>query len=198
MLSFFAKAQDDSIFEFSGVIYNNDGKELIFANIVNKNRNYGTISNFESFFSLPVKIGDIVKFSYIGHESKMIKITESFFNDEEEKNYIIRLKTKTYTLPTATITPLGTYEQFKQAVVNLIVEDNDKDRAYKNLALIQHQLLVNEEDTRAQLTHSNAYLFNYFTEMATSKGMMTNVLKFTTPVSFSKEKEKLDMNNVKF
>lgn len=49
------------------------------VHIINLNTNHGTYTNSNGDFKIPVKTSDILRFSYVGYETKIIHVTDEYF-----------------------------------------------------------------------------------------------------------------------
>ena len=102
-----------------------------FVTIQVNNSSRGTITNQEGFFSYAAGEGDTIHFSSIGFEESFYYIPT---NLQTNKYSIVKLlSADTYYIDTVTIYPWPTKEMFKQAFLSLEMEENDVDRALKNL-----------------------------------------------------------------
>ncbi|MFK7908185.1 MAG: SusC/RagA family TonB-linked outer membrane protein [Chitinophagales bacterium] len=64
-----------SSFSVSGKITNTNNEPMIGVNVVKQGTTTGTVTDFDGFYKLDVKSGDILQFSYLGHESQTVAIT---------------------------------------------------------------------------------------------------------------------------
>ena len=55
------------VIQFSGIVQDESGRELIYTNIAVKGTSRGTVSDIDGFFSLPVREKEVVQFSRIGY-----------------------------------------------------------------------------------------------------------------------------------
>ncbi len=127
-----AQEGDKNIIQFSGYVLTPDTLMGIpFVTIQVNNSSRGTITNQEGFFSFAAGEGDTIHFSSIGFEESFYYIPT---NLQTNKYSIVKLlSADTYYIDTVTIYPWPTKEMFKQAFLSLEMEENDVDRALKNL-----------------------------------------------------------------
>lgn len=130
------KAQDSplKVIEFSGLLLNENKKHLPFAHVLVINKYRGTVTNFNGYFSFATHIGDTILFSSVGYKKQTLVIPDTITQDYLHVE--IKLPIDTILLPEAVVLPWMTYEQFKQAFVNMEIEEDDYQRAVKNIALI--------------------------------------------------------------
>lgn len=120
---------------FSGVIVENDSlKPVSFANIVVTNKNLGTMSTIEGYFSFYAQEMDTIRFSALGYSSAYYVIPDSV---NVERYSIIQVMTKdTLELAETIIYPWPANEKdFKESFVNDKIEDDEVEQAKKNLEI---------------------------------------------------------------
>ena len=93
-------AQDRSILFEGKVVDSLSNQALVFVNLQIEGSKLGTSSNLDGEFQLKVKIGDKVKFSYVGFEDKVIVIRE-----ETMRNQVIKLSEKNVLLNEFVVKP---------------------------------------------------------------------------------------------
>ncbi len=127
---------DKKVVQLSGIILDADSLDpLPFVTVVVKNAKRGTVTDYFGFFTIVARAGDSISFSYVGYKTETFGIPEQ---PEESSIYLIyKIKKDTVLLKEATILPWPTREQFKDAFLSLRVQDDDYDRAMKNLAAEQ-------------------------------------------------------------
>lgn len=133
LISFsFAQENQKKVIQFSGYVLTPDTLMGIpFVTIQINNSSRGTISNREGFFSFAASVGDTVNFRSIGFENSYYYIPKSL---QTNKYSIVKLlSTDTYYIDTVTVYPWPSKEMFKQAFLTIEIEENDVDRALKNL-----------------------------------------------------------------
>ena len=128
----FAQENQKKVIQFSGYVLTPDTLMGIpFVTIQINNSSRGTITNREGFFSFAANVGDTVNFRSIGFENSYYYIPTSL---QTNKYSIVKLlSTDTYYIDTVTVYPWPSKEMFKQAFLSLEIEENDVDRALKNL-----------------------------------------------------------------
>ena len=66
-------------FTLQGIVLDNENQPLPGAMIVSENEKSGTMTDSEGVFNIPVEIGDILKFSYIGFSDLSIRVENDNF-----------------------------------------------------------------------------------------------------------------------
>nr|WP_113787184.1 carboxypeptidase-like regulatory domain-containing protein [Tenacibaculum sp. E3R01]RBW56570.1 hypothetical protein DS884_13985 [Tenacibaculum sp. E3R01] len=77
-----------------GKIYNKLGN-LANVHVINLNTKHGTYTNDSGNFKIPVNLNDSLRFSFVGYETKLLKVTEKHLGIQNN-NFV--LKKITYTL----------------------------------------------------------------------------------------------------
>jgi len=101
---------------FSGVVLNlSDSTPISSVHVINKTTNYGVVSKENGSFIIAAKKNDTLVVSSIGYLPYKHIVKNSYF--------IILLKKATYELESFNVLPYKDYESFKEAFINLRVED---------------------------------------------------------------------------
>lgn len=135
LFSFFLFGQEDAerkLIQFSGVVVNGDSLAPVpFTNIIIKNSQRGTMSDYYGFFSFVAKEKDTVEFTSVGYKKSSFIIPDTLTTNRYS---LIQMMTRdTILLKETVIYPWPTKEQFKEAFLNLNIPDDDYERALKNL-----------------------------------------------------------------
>ena len=135
----------NELIQFSGMVLDGTNQDLIpvpFTNVLVKGEGRGTYSDFNGFFSLVVKKGDIVEFSAVGYESVNFEIPDSL---EENRYSMVQLMTRdTINLPEAVIFPWPSRENFRLEFLAMDVTSEMQERAVRNLAQESLERMRNE------------------------------------------------------
>ncbi|MDP6909527.1 MAG: carboxypeptidase-like regulatory domain-containing protein [Flavobacteriales bacterium] len=132
-LDMYAQTDKDDLLQFSGVLLTRDSLEAVpFANIIIKDSNRGTISDYFGYYSFVAQPGDTIIFSYIGFKDAIFVIPDSL--NRKQYSLIQMMDMDTIVLQEAIIYPWPTKEQFRQAFLDLRLPEDDKQRAERNLA----------------------------------------------------------------
>jgi hypothetical protein len=135
LLAFAAFSQQREKVLFSGVIVENDSlKPVSFANIVIVNKNLGTMSTIDGYFSFYAHELDTVQFSALGFSSAIFRIPDSI---HVERYSIIQLmKRDTLELAETIIYPWPANEQdFKNSFLNDKINNDLEEQAKKNIQI---------------------------------------------------------------
>lgn len=134
-------ASKRKLIQFSGVVVESDSlKPLPFTSILVKGTSHGTVSDYYGFFTLVAQVGDEIEFASVAYKDASYIIPDTLTASNYSIIQVMRLDT--ISLPTATIYPWPTKEEFKKAFLKLEVPHGDYDRAQKNLAEDEMRLLA--------------------------------------------------------
>lgn len=130
-----ASAQEREKVLFSGIIVENDSlKPIAYANIIILNKNLGTISTMEGYFSFYAEEMDTVRFSALGFAAAVYVIPDSV--NVERYSIIQVLSRDTLELAETIIYPWPASElDFKDSFLNDDIEDDEVVQAKKNLQI---------------------------------------------------------------
>ena len=94
LLSFCGYSQAQNPIQFSGLVVSGDSLSTVpYANILIQNKQLGTISNFNGFFSFVAEAGDTLVFSCIGYQKETFIIPSDY--DEKSLVHIQHLENAT-------------------------------------------------------------------------------------------------------
>lgn len=126
------KIDNSDLIQFSGIIVTGDSLNPIpFANIIVKNTNRGTTSDYYGYFSFVAQKSDTIIFSSIGYKRNQFIVPDSL--NQNRYSLIQMLQNDTIYLDEAIVYPWPTQDQFKNAFLNLDIPDDDLEIARKNL-----------------------------------------------------------------
>jgi hypothetical protein len=135
--------QDKNLVQLTGRITNEVSEPLPFAHVLIMNNFRGTITDSEGKFSLVVEVYDTILFSTVGYKRKILTIPDTL--PEPFLTTDIVLQEDTILIAEVRIYPWKSYEEFKNALLNLKLPDDDDERARRNIALIKTQIILDNE-----------------------------------------------------
>ena len=125
---------NDDLVQFSGVVITGDSlKPIPYTNIRVEGSNYGTVSNYDGFFSFVAHRGDRILFTAVGYQDSYYQIPDTL--SQNRYSLFQMMETDTILLTVTVIYPWPTVADLEFAIVQHRVPENDYDRAMKNLAL---------------------------------------------------------------
>ena len=140
-------SQDIKVVQIDGRISNTLNERLPFVHILIKNKNRGTVSNYKGEFSFVTEVCDTLIFSSIGYKRSIYVVSCNTENKIININKI--MLQDTIMLKEALVLPWDTYEEFKRDFINMDYIDDDMERAYKNFAIAEEQMIFNGDDMPA-------------------------------------------------
>lgn len=126
--------QNNPLVQFSGVIYDKDSNSVVpyvtIKNLSEGGKSYA--SNYKGYFSFVVHEGDSLVFSSVGYK----KLTLSIPKNLKEKKFtaLIKIKADNIELPTVTVFPWASVDEFKKDFLTMKFADDDLEIAMKNLS----------------------------------------------------------------
>jgi len=128
-----SQAQEHEKVLFSGIIVENDSlKAISYANIIVLNKNLGTISTMEGYFSFYAEEMDTIRFSAVGYAPAIFVIPDSV--DVERYSIIQVLSQDALELAETIIYPWPANEiDFKESFLHDDIENDEVVQAKKNL-----------------------------------------------------------------
>jgi hypothetical protein len=146
------QAQDKKLIQLTGTALDEILNPLPFAHVLVLNNYRGAITNTYGNFSLVVEEADSVLISSVGYKSKYLVIPKNL----PTRFYTIEvvLQIDTLVITEAKIYPWKSYEEFREAFVNLKLPTDDMEKARRNIALIRTQIIMDHEPSaRANFQH---------------------------------------------
>jgi hypothetical protein len=142
-LPFQGFTQEEELIQMSGIILSQDSEPLPYVHIISKTTRRGTISDRTGLFSFITVPKDTIIFSCVGYKRGLYIVPDTlktfYFTVDifMEMDTILLEQVEVYILP-------STYEEFKEAVLNLELPEDDYERALKNISIIQTQIALSE------------------------------------------------------
>ena len=130
-----AQQPEEDLIQFSGMVLDGTNEQLIpvpYTNVLIREDGRGTYSDFNGFFSIVVKKGDVVEFSAVGYKSVEFMIPDTLTDDRYS---LVQLMVQdTLNLPTAVIFPWPSREHFRLEFLAMDVTSEMQERAVENIA----------------------------------------------------------------
>ncbi len=160
--SFAQQADNQALVQFSGVTITADSLNPVpYTHITVQNTPRGTVSDNFGYFSFVAHKSDTVLFTALGYKTAVFIIPDTV---TKQRYSLIQLMTSdTLTLTAAIIFPWPTYEEFKQAFINLDIPDDDLEIARKNLSGEKIRAYA------ARMPMDGRMNYNYYMDNQTSK-----------------------------
>lgn len=146
------RKEDKNLVQLTGRLTDELLQPLPYAHILILNNYRGTITDKEGKFSIVTEVNDSIMFSTVGYRRKIITIPDTL--KEPFYTLDLRLETDTFMIAEVVIYPWKSYEEFKEAFLNLKLPNDDMDNARKNIALLKTQIIMDETPSaRANFQH---------------------------------------------
>lgn len=129
-----AQENDSDVIQFSGQIFHEEGDQmepLTYANIYVEGTTRGTVSDFDGFFSLPVRRNETIIFKYLGFGDARVKIPDTL--SEDRYFSMVMMAYDTVNFQTVVILPWPSKEHFDIEFAQMDVTDELEERAKQNL-----------------------------------------------------------------
>lgn len=128
------QAQERSIVQFSGMIYNVDSNVVVpYVSITNKSdKNKITSGNYQGYFSFVAHEGDTIVFSAIGYRREALVIPKNV--PDKKYTVIVKLKAEVFNLPMVRVLPWASIDDFNKDFMAMKFADDDLEIAKKNVA----------------------------------------------------------------
>ncbi len=154
--------------QWTGVVRNDLLEPIPFAHIIVKKDFRGTVSDPQGMFTIITYPNDTLLISCVGYKAR--KIPVPYVSAADSKHYIkdIVLEEDTIMLSEVVIFPWKTYKEFKDAFMSLDLPEDDMQRAYRNIAIIQEQIY------NAAMNRSATPTSNFRDVMASKHNRMMN------------------------
>jgi hypothetical protein len=134
-LSGWSQTEKNELIQFSGMILDGTDERLIpvpYTNVLIKGEGRGTYSDFNGFFSVVVRKGDVVEFSAVGYKTVDFVIPDTL---GDNRYSLVQLMTRdTINLPEAVIFPWPSREHFRLEFLAMDVTSDLQRRASGNVA----------------------------------------------------------------
>jgi hypothetical protein len=149
-----AQENNENLVQFSGITITSDSLNAVpYTKITIKKTNRGTTSDVMGYFSFVAHKNDTILFNALGFKPASFIIPDTI---TKSRYSLIQLMTgDTLTFPAAYIFPWPTLDDFKRAFLNAKVQDDDLDRARKNLDPEQIMIRVRDYPMDASMNYNN-------------------------------------------
>ncbi|TNE53288.1 MAG: carboxypeptidase-like regulatory domain-containing protein [Bacteroidetes bacterium] len=121
------------LIQLSGVVVSSDSLEqLPFTTVYDRGSKRGTVADYYGFFSMVVFPGDTLMFSYYGYKTSSFIVPDTL--TDNRYSIIHMMHQDTINLPTVTVYPWPSREDFARAFLEMKPYDDALRRAQKQLS----------------------------------------------------------------
>ncbi len=163
-----ALSAQEILVQWTGVIRNDLLEPIPFAHILVQKDYRGTVSDPQGMFTIITYPSDTLFISCVGYKARKIPVPNITNSDSRHYIHDIILNPDTIMLSEVVIFPWKTYKEFKDAFMALNLPEDDLQRAYRNIAVIQEQIY------NALLNRSASPTTNFRDVMASKHNRMMN------------------------
>ena len=126
--------------QWTGVVRNELLAPIPFAHVIVQKDFRGVVSDPQGMFTIITYPRDTLYVSCVGFKTRKIPVPNLMY--EDSKHYIkdIIMEEDTIMLSEVVIFPWRTYKEFKDAFMAIDLPEDDLQRAYRNIAIMQEQI----------------------------------------------------------
>jgi len=173
------------LIQWTGVIRNELLQPVPYVNIIVKKDFRATVSNQHGMFTIITYPCDTLYVSCVGY--KLLTIPAPNLSNEDSRHYIkdIILEEDTIVLRELVIFPWRTYREFQEAFQSLELPEDDLQRAYRNIAVIQEQVSNALANRQATPNSNFRDAMNARTNRMMTYGHMYPTYQITNPIAWA-------------
>jgi len=132
---------NDRLIQLSGLVVEGDSlKGVPFTSIVVVKTSHGTVTDYDGFFTLIVKPGDVIEFVNLGYKDVLYTVPDTLTTTHF--SILQTIHRDTFTLKEVNVYPWPSKEDFKNDFLKRNVANTDLDRAKQNLAAEEMRELI--------------------------------------------------------
>jgi hypothetical protein len=171
--------------QWTGVVRDELLKPIPYAHIIVKKDLRGTVSDPKGMFTIITYPRDTLWVSCMGFKPRKIPVPNISY--EDSKHYIkdVILEEEIISLSEVVIFPWKTYKEFKEAFIALELPEDDLQRAYHNIAIIQEQIYNAITNRPASASANFRDAMNNRTNRMMTYGHMYPTYQITNPIAWA-------------
>ena len=171
--------------QWTGVVRNELLQPIPYAHVIVMKDYRGTVSDPQGMFTIITYPRDTLIVSCIGYKPQKIPVPNISYSDP--KHYIkdVILEEDVYSLSEVVIFPWKTYREFKEAFIALELPEDDLQRAYQNIAIMQEQLINTINNRPASASANFRDLTNSRTNRMMNYGHMYPTYQIANPLAWA-------------
>jgi len=171
--------------QWTGVVRNELLQPVPFAHIIVQKDFRGTVSDPQGMFTIITFPRDTLLISCVGFKLRKIPVPNLSYEDSRHYIKDIILEEETIMLSEVTIFPWKTYREFKEAFISLELPEDDLQRAYRNIAVLQEQIYSAMANRTASPTANFRDAMNNRTARMMTYGHMYPTYTITNPIAWA-------------
>ena len=171
--------------QWTGVVRNELLQPIPFSHVIVQKDLRGTVSDPQGLFTIITYPRDTLLISCVGYKLRKIPVPNLSY--EDSKHYIkdIIMVEDTIMLSEVTIFPWKTYREFKEAFIALELPEDDLQRAYRNIAVLQEQIYNAIANRSASPTSNFRDAMNSRTNRMMTYGHMYPTYSIANPIAWA-------------
>jgi len=183
--AFSALSAQEILVQWTGVVRNELLQPIPFAHVIVQKDFRGTVSDPQGMFTIITFPRDTLLISCVGY--KLRKIPVPSLSYEDSRHYIkdVIMEEETIMLSEVMIFPWKTYREFKEAFIALELPEDDLQRAYRNIAVLQEQIYNAIASRTASPTANFRDAMNSRTNRMMTYGHMYPTYSITNPIAWA-------------
>ena len=180
-----ASYAQEILIQWTGVVRNELLEPIPFAHVIDLKDFRGIVSDPKGMFTIITYPNDTLYVSCVGYKTRRIPVPN--ISSGDSKHYIkdIIMEEDTIMLSEVVIFPWKTYKEFKDAFMAVELPEDDLQRAYRNIAVLQEQIysaMINRQATPT--TNFRDVMANRHNRMMTY-GHMYPTYSITNPIAWA-------------
>ena len=174
------------LIQWTGVVRDDLLDPIPFAHVIVQKDFRGTVSDPQGMFTIITYPSDTLYVSCIGFKPRKIPVPR--LTEADSKHYIkdIILNPDTIMLSEVVIFPWKTYKEFKDAFMALELPEDDLQRAYRNIAIMQDQIYNSISNRPASPTANFRDMMTRRTDRMMTYGHMYPTYSITNPLAWAR------------
>ena len=174
------------LIQWTGVVRDELSQPIPYAHIISQKDWRGTASNAQGRFTIITYPSDTLLVSFLGY--KPVKIPVPNFTQGDSRHYImdIIMEEDPIMLSELVILPWRTYGEFREAFKALELPEDDLQRAYRNIAVLQQQIHSAIYSRRQSPNANFRDVMNTRTNRMMTYGHMYPTYQITNPFAWAR------------
>ena len=171
--------------QWTGVVRNELLEPIPFAHIFVMKDFRGTVGDPKGMFTIITYPRDTLHVSCVGYKTLKIPVPDISYDDSRHYIKDIIMEEDVYTLSEVVIFPWKTYKEFKDAFMALELPEDDLQRAYRNIAIMEQQIYQSIANRTASPTANFRDMMASRNNRMMTYGHMYPTYSITNPIAWA-------------
>ena len=180
-----ALSAQELLMQWTGVVRNDLLQPVPFAHIIRQKDFHAIMSDHTGKFTIIAFPRDTLLVSCVGYKLMKIPVPNVSYDDSRHFNRDIIMEEDTITLSELVIFPWRTYREFKEAFMALELPEDDLQRAYRNIAVLQEQIYAAIANRQATPNSNFRDAMNSRVTRMMTYGHMYPTYSITNPIAWA-------------